>query len=290
MAVTSQNFASSLLAATGKPQTAEWQAVVNTWVAAEGGFNPNNSGGARNNNPLNSGCTGWANQIGCATLSNGAKVGIYRSLDDAVASYSNGLNNYSQYAGIRNASSPTAMANAIIASPWAESHYRTKSGTLESAWSNFFGGNPPNPGSGVTNVVNTVTNSVATFLGLSGTDATKPLDETTARAAASKYAAANAGGNSRAYQEAYNNIYTLLRNWIGTPVNAVPFNVDASGQNTTQVVVPTPDQQASGDTQRGQLFNIDLSFIGDALLFIGIVLIGIVFIGSGAIITLRKKD
>ncbi len=125
------NFASQLLAGLGLPTSQAWQDVINVWVHAEGGFNPATSGGAAANNPLNTNCSGWGLQIGCVTLSNGAKVGVYPNLDAAVQSYATGLEkNAYGYPAIFGASSPIALANAISASGWSTSHYSGYKATI----------------------------------------------------------------------------------------------------------------------------------------------------------------
>lgn len=119
--VTSGNFASSLLSAFGLPTSQTWQTAINQWVNAEGGYNAATSGGAANNNPLNTNCD-WPGQIGCATLSNGAKVGVYPNLATAVQSYATGggINNFSYW---KQASSPSQLLSLIQNSNWSSGHY-----------------------------------------------------------------------------------------------------------------------------------------------------------------------
>lgn len=96
-----------------------------------------------------------------------------------------------------------------------------------------------------------VSPNVADFLKL---PASTPFTDAIARQAAKKYADINVGGGV-GYSSAVNNIYNLLRAWLGKvpTCGQVPFNVDASGANTSRVVVPSPSQQVSGDTERGDL-------------------------------------
>ena len=115
-------FPAALLQALGLPTSQVWQDVINVWVQAEGGYNATKSGGAAVNNPLNTNCD-WPGATGCVTLSNGAKVASYASLQDAVNSYATGgsINNFSSW---KNAGTPFALANDISSSNWASSGYK----------------------------------------------------------------------------------------------------------------------------------------------------------------------
>lgn len=104
-----------------------------------------------------------------------------------------------------------------------------------------------------------VSPNVADFLKL---PASTPFTDAIARQAAKKYADINVGGGV-GYSGAVNNIYNLLHAWVGvaSTCGQVPFNVDATGHNTSKVVVPSPSQQAAGSTERGSL----LPDLGDDL-------------------------
>ncbi len=120
-AVTPSNFAVTLLGKLGLPTTQDWQYAVQAWVNAEGGWNPSNSVGARNNNPLNATCS-WPGQIGCTY---GGKVGVYGSLDAAATSYATGLLKpfSSSYNAITHATTPAEFVRAVTVSQWAGSNY-----------------------------------------------------------------------------------------------------------------------------------------------------------------------
>jgi hypothetical protein len=228
--------------------------TLQAWVATENGWGINNPLG------INSG----------AHYQN-----LMTNANDTIAFINN---NYPQFA---QQSTPQAQAQAIVASGWqtgSPPSYTTDKGYAEP---------PPilQLANGASGASSDLASSVASFLGLSPST---PLTKAQAQSAAAKYATHNAGSYGPAYQAAFNDIYTGLLAWIGTPAGQVPFNVSSSGGNTSEVVVPSPAEQATGNTQRGSLLN--LPSIGDAIDFLGIILIGVVFILIAGIITLRKEQ
>jgi hypothetical protein len=143
---TPSTFAVDLLTAIGLPTTKPWQDVINTWAQAEGGFNPANSLGAAQNNPLNTHAGGFPYGVTGGTT-NGETLEAYPDLGTAVQSYAYGLKNYSYYTKIVASTTPAQLAQNIISSDWAQGHYvDPATGKLSDAWTSYFrGANVPIP-------------------------------------------------------------------------------------------------------------------------------------------------
>lgn len=240
--------------------------VADAWLRAEGG-------GPGRNNPLNITRTG-SGLDESYTTGPGLHFANYPSVQVGLQAAA-WLVMHGNYAGIRSAlgtGNCALEAQAIINSPWAAGHYggsANRTGPLQQI---AFGGSSSSGGAvDATEAVagggsgytpgQVIHPNVADFLSI---DQGQAFTSTIAAQAAAKYAKTNGGTYGPAYQGAYNSILTALAVWEkpGVTAGQVPFNVDSSGHNTGDVVVPTPDQLASGETKRGDITSVLPDFLG----------------------------
>lgn len=321
MAATPQQIASLFLADIGAPQTPDNIRAVTIWLAAE------NSNPTLRNNPWNLHSSGGLpGQTGSVYVNeNDQNVAVFSTIEAGVAANANNLirnsATYPQYKvalDALRASNPVGFLDAIARSPWAASGYglriqqKVQTGIHTDGRPAFSTRWVPNP-NGVNRLLDTwfggtsgsagpmgptgpttptaSSNPVADWWArVVGTDTNHIISQADYDKAKAYFISVNPASefNDNADATKMGTVFdSAFKTYIGKPISSLDARLFGGSLTLGNMVGdPLGNVGAKVGTATSTL---GIGSVQDAVVFLGIILVGIVFIGSGAIITLKRQ-
>jgi hypothetical protein len=179
-------------------------------------------------------------------------LATYSRMQAGVQAAANLLLTSPSYSGIRSAlttGEPTAVASAIVASPWNTPNSAYYASGFTAAGIPVDLSTVPVTGTSTSYTEpspaaqTSVFSSIAQWLGISSSTT---LTTALADEAATKYGAANANVGSEAYSGAVNSFLTAILPYVGQAAGNVPLSLNAAGQNPTTVAAGAQAGQTKG--------------------------------------------